>query len=430
VAKGKRSRPSNPPDAAPTLPLTPKPAPRRRLYQLLGLLGVVACVAIAWWSYEARRLPLPDVPTIDFAGVDPEVVNAIRTARSQVLEDRQSGDTWGRYGMTLQAHSYIVEAAICYGAAEQLDSNNPYWPYLHGTILQDGGDPVAALPLLSRAADLTEPTAPPRMLLADLLLELERLDEAAAEYQKGIDSDRNAAHAQLGLGQIAMARQQYKEALVHLQAVADNPFAQKRSCVLRITAYERLGQRESAQVERDKLAKMPTDDDPPWPDRGKEVMRSFQVGLRARLQRGPALLRQDPPQIKEAVAVMREATQLYPDSHLAWASLARMLAIDNDFAGADKAIHQAIDLAKTHPDHWIYLGILNQSQRQYRTAIDAFRQAVSLRSSDATAHFYIGECLEELDDRTGAANAYRAALHHRPDMQQARTRLAKLESKK
>jgi tetratricopeptide (TPR) repeat protein len=422
VAKANQAQPSN------TQPQQKEPvAPRkRRLYVLLAVLLALGGVGV--WVHHGRSPLLPDLPTIDIASADSEVADALSAARTDVAAHRQSGEAWGRYAMILHAHKYLTEAAVCYEAAGTLDEGNMLWPYLHGIILQSGGEPASALPYLGRAAALAPADAPPRLLLADLLQQLGRLDEAAAEYQQALTANRHDGHAQLGLGQVAVARKQYRDALRFLHVVQDNPYARKRACVLRLTVYERLGQPDAVDSERQRLAKLPKDaDDPPWPDFAKDTVLRLQVGLKARLQRAPHLLRQG--RVGEAVALLSETTRRYPDSDLAWATLGSALANGKDYARAEGAFKKAIDLAKENPDHWFNLGYFRQTHRQHQAAAAAYRHALHLRPTEAQTHFHLGECLEELHDRKNATDAFRSALRYRPDMEEARTRLRKLERK-
>ena len=75
-------------------------------------------------------------------------------------------------------------------------------------------------------------------------------------------------------------------------------------------------------------------------------------------------------------------------------------------------------------EHWFYVGIYRQEQRQFKAAAEAYRTTVELRPQDSEAHFRLGECLEASGDRKAAAEAFRQALRHRPDMAKARDRLA------
>ena len=118
---------------------------------------------------------------------------------------------------------------VCYGAAASLDPEVPRWPYLQGDLYSHGpGGPEAALPYFRLAASRTPPNSVAQVRLADVLLELGRLDEADAEYRKVLAASKNDALGQLGLAKLAVARKQYKESLEYLEAIADIPEHDKR----------------------------------------------------------------------------------------------------------------------------------------------------------------------------------------------------------
>jgi tetratricopeptide (TPR) repeat protein len=366
-----------------------------------------------------------DVPAIDVADADPEVANAITAARDAVVKKRTSAEAWGELALTLHAHNYLTEAAVCYAAAAELDPLNPHWPYLHGVILQNGPEPEAALPYLQRAADMCPPNSMPRLARADLLLDRGRLDEADAEFDRVLKAAPRDSHANLGKAQVAVARKEYKEALPYLQAVVDDLCARKHASALRVAALVQLNDTAGAETERERLATLP--DDLPWPDVSKDRVAAAHVGEHARLQKAAGLMQH--ARVAEATAVLRDVVQRYPRSDQAWAALAGALSAGADKAGAEAAIHKSIELAKDPSKHWYYLGLMHKTQGNHQQAVEAFRQALKLRPTDAATFFELGDCLHNLGDRTGAADAFRQALRYRPEMEDARQRLAVLESK-
>src|ERR1700730_18081049 len=113
--------------------------------------------------------------------------------------------------MVLHAHGFYDQAFVCYGVAAELDTQDPRWPYLQGLILMRGDDPFAAIPYLEKAAKLVPADSLPTAKLAALLMTQGRFDEAAARYEQVLRESPGAPYAQLGLAQLAMNRQQFKE---------------------------------------------------------------------------------------------------------------------------------------------------------------------------------------------------------------------------
>lgn len=422
MAKANPFKGNKPSGAAPPA----APGSRRRLRLLLLVLLVVGCSAGGYWVYEAWPPTLPDVPTVDLHGVDPEVAEAVAAARAAVVAEPRSIEAWARYAMTLDAHHYPAEAVICYSAACELDRSNPVWPYLQGTLLQSGPNPEAAVAPLERAARLTPHDSPaPRLRLADLLMDLGRIDEADKLYRKVLADNPGDMHAQFGLAQVCVDRHQYQEALRYLQAVAEYPQTQRRACALSAAAHERLGDHARAEQERRRLAELPAD--APWPDILDQIGQ-LRVGLHGRLLRSQSLFQEG--RKAEATALIEATVRKYPQSDQAWAAVAYSREMNKDLAGAEKALFMTIQLAPDRAVHHFTLGEFLLAQRRYAQAAAAYRKTIELRPVDADAYLKLGDCLQQQGNTGDAIEAYRQALHYRPDMTEAQARMQKLKDKK
>ncbi len=420
MAKGNRSKENRPPGAAAS---SAPPLSRRRLRLLLAVLLVVAGGAGGYWVYDAWPTTLPETPTIDLDGIDPEVAEALAAARAAVVAKPRSVEAWARLAMTLDAHHYPDAAVVCYGAVRELDRSNALWPYLQGVVLQSGSNPESALPPLERASRLAPSDSPmPRLRLADLLLDLGRIDEADKLYRKVLADNPRDVHAQFGLAQVCVDRHQHQEALRYLRAVAHDPQTQKRACALSVAVHERLGDRDRAEIERRRLTELPQD--PPWPDILDQVGQ-LRVGLHGRLLRAQMLVQEG--KNAEATALIDATVRKYPESDQAWAAAAYAREVNKDLAGAEKALHMTIQLAPERAVHHFTLGEFLLQHRRYTQAAAAFRKTIDLRPVDADAYLKLGDCLQRQGDHTGAGAAYRQALHYRPDMNEARLRLEKLK---
>ncbi|MBI3822293.1 MAG: tetratricopeptide repeat protein [Planctomycetes bacterium] len=396
----------------------------RRLRVLVAALVLVASGAGAWWIYRAWPATLPEVPVVDLTDVDPEVAEAISSARAALVKQPRSLEAWGKLGMVLHAHHFNEQAITCYAAAAALDRSNPTWPYYQGVLLQAGADPMAALPSLQRAARLAPRDTPtPRLRLAELLFELGRPDEAEKDFRMVHAGDAGNVRAVLGLAHVAMARKNYEDALEHLRPIAEDARVRKRAAALAAAAYLQLGMKDEARNAQGRLATLP--DDPPWPDL-LDPVNDLRVGLVGRLERAKSLVHHDP---NAAVALMDETVRRYPESDQAWVALGAAREFAKDFAGAEQAFEKSIALAPKRADHHFYLAEFLRGQKRFKEAADAYRKASELRPHDADTHLRLGECLQEVGDRPGAIEAYRAALRCRPDLVPAQMGLKKLTEK-
>jgi tetratricopeptide (TPR) repeat protein len=420
VAKASPSTASNATGAA-AAKVAPPFWQRRRV--VLGIVILVILAAGGFWGYMTW-IALPAIPEINLVDVDPEIVEAITKARADVVKTPRSEKAWGTLAMVLHAHGFYDQAFAGYAVAANLDAKDARWPYLQGLILKRGADPFAAIPYLEKAAELTPADSLATAKLAELLMTQGRFDEAAARYDQVLRETPNSPYAQLGLAQIAMSRQQFKEALRHVDLVAENPIFRKRAITVRIAALERLGNQAAADAERQRMLALP--DDAQWPDAGMEQVDRLQVGLNGRLKQVSQLAMRG--QLDAAVKLLKSTVKAYPNSHTALGFLGKALGDMKDYPGAEDAFQKAIALAPSidKAEHWYYVGVYRQEQRQFKGAAEAYRATVELRPQDAQAHFSLGECLEASGDRKGAAEAFRTALRHRPDMAKARERLERV----
>jgi Flp pilus assembly protein TadD len=82
---------------------------------------------------------------------------------------------------------------------------------------------------------------------------------------------------------------------------------------------------------------------------------------------------------------------------------------------ADVMLKKAAKLRPDASEVHLQTGILACRRARWRDAIEPLRRAVALDASNASAHYYIGEALNQTDDRTGALTAFLQAAELEPD---------------
>ncbi|MBC7855263.1 MAG: tetratricopeptide repeat protein [Pirellulaceae bacterium] len=326
--------------------------------------------------------------------------------------------------MVLHAHGFADAAHIGYAAAARLDPKNPRWPYLQGDLYLDGTiGPAEALPHFELAASLSPPESLARLRMAEMLLELGRLDEAEQEYRKVLAVQKQDPQAQLGLGRLAVARRQYRQALPYLQPAAEHPQVRKTACALLASVFDRLGERASADAARTRLAKVPPDqmrsDDPV-----NQVLQ-FEVGIRAELARAQALMEQE--RDSEMLAAVEDMVHRYPDSFEAWDALSVARGLADDPAGAERAARRSIQLVPKNAEAWLGLGKMMISQRRFNDAVEPLQRSIALNPRSGEAYFSLGKCRQGLGEFAAAAEAYRETIRHLPDHSAARQRLEEMQ---
>src|SRR5262245_49644969 len=184
-----------------------KPTPRarstRRRWIALGALALLAAVGVGVYLVCSPAKEEVEPPAPDLTGVDPAVSDLIADAQAQVRKSPKSGGAWGRLGLALHTHIFGNEALVCFARAEQLDPNNPRWPYFQA-LIHLAHDPPAALPKLRRAVELCrDETDGPRLRLAELYLRLGQEDEAREQFRGLSRSSSPHPRAHLGLARLA-----------------------------------------------------------------------------------------------------------------------------------------------------------------------------------------------------------------------------------
>jgi tetratricopeptide (TPR) repeat protein len=383
---------------------------RRR--RLVGALCAVALLlggtGVYYWYSRAHDRPRP--PTIDLEKADPAVARAIREATDAVRQAPASARAWGELGLVLSAHDFQAEADQCFVRAEELDPNDARWPYHQGTRLSVS-DPDAALRKLQRAAQLGDQRSQPAQLrVCELLLELDRFEEATAGFQQLLDSDASNPRAHLGLARLALIQGDLQASLKHLKSCVDSPFTRKAAQVLRAQVLERQGEKREAEQQLQQAGSFPAD--APWPDGFTDEIARQKTGESLRGHLADQLIERG--RTGEAIALLQKTARDYPRSARTWLCLGWAHNEEKSFVAAEKALRNALELSPELADAHHYLGIALAGQARFADAAAEFRKATGLKADHTEAYFNLAFCLERLDDLQGGIAALRQAVRCRP----------------
>ena len=280
------------------------------------------------------------IPVPDLDHVDPDVVEAIQTARDAVRAAPDSADAWGRLGNRYFVHDFLPEAARCFERAEALDPARTVWTYRHGLCHIDD-DPAVAARDFERCLETLETHAPAHENYAYVLRRLGREDEAMRHFERASELDPRAPQAETGLGQIELGRGELEKARVHLEAALarDPRFAAAHVALAQV--YLGLGRdeeaREHAELSRRLPQRVVREDvyaDPSLPP----------AGARARTAFGKQLERRG--QLDEAAEQFRIALRSNPDAYGARSGLASVLA---KLGRRDEAIELLLEAQRRNP---------------------------------------------------------------------------------
>jgi len=124
---------------------------------------------------------------------------------------------------------------------------------------------------------------------------------------------------------------------------------------------------------------------------------------------------------REAIAKMEPLVALHPDNYLLRQQFARLL-IPSDLARAQQEFQQLTQQLPNNGDIWLSLGIIALQREDQASARQAFETLIDLSQHLDTAHFYLGQLLEEQGELTQAAMHY-VQIHSGNNLFAAKLRL-------
>jgi Flp pilus assembly protein TadD len=366
-----------------------KTAPRAKLVRW-ACTGLAAVLVSGCPEPRRELLPLPAVDTSD---LEPSVRSALARAQAQfdsVAERkpkaRELADAYGELAMTYQAQSLVHPAEVAYANARTLAPDDKRWAYLLGHLYNDASRVPEAISNLEAALSIDRRDSPTLLSLGEAYLQHGDFDKARTMYER-LRSDADARAAALaGLGKVALATHQYKDAVGYFEeALKLSPGATRLRQPLAM-AYRELGDRAKAE----------------------QNLRQFDAGG---MEPGIVDPLADALNAKVAAsrALVRRGQRAGKAGRFDLAEAAFRAAVEADPTNAEAVENLGISLAN--------LGRLDEAQRQ-------LSQSISMDGNSALAHFSLAVVLDRQGLDQQAIDQYRAALERDPANLQARVYLA------
>jgi tetratricopeptide (TPR) repeat protein len=370
-------------------------------------------------------------PPLD--GTDPEVRAALVTARDAARAAPGSAAARGEYGLLLRAHGFHAAADDCFRTAAALDPADSRWPYLLGSRLALS-DPAAALPWLRQALDPGHPDAgyrsAARLRLAEVLLELDRTDEAEPLLAAAAAAEPRHPRVRYDLAALALRRGDGAGARRWLVEVTENPHARRKAAALLAALEQRAGNPTAAADWARHAAAGPPD--LPWPDPYVTEYLRREVGRKARIREAESLEARG--RHGEAVRLLEEVAADGSDP-VAIAALGIVLAKAGDYDRAEAVLREAarLDPSRVQPVYFLALVLEARAQRlalpvaaraAWAEAADAARRAVALKPDHGTARLTLGRALRKLGRTAEAIGELTEAVRCRPELAETHKALA------
>ena len=414
-------------------------------------LGAAASVLVAaFFVLRGVGPDLPDPPDPDLSGMEPEVAEVIRRARTGVLDDRDSPDRWAALGAAFLAHELHSEAASAYTAAGALVPDDYRFPYLRARSLWRV-DPELAEAAALEAIGLN-PSYIPAYLLAGQIAE-DRADPEAAKdhYRAALDrlgttrsAPANTAAASFRLGRLLAGDGNLEEALPLLeQAEALAPESGAVAAAL-ARVYRRTGDGEKARAAAERARSLDPDlmISDPLIDAvnnvaasviGKE-RRAFAAEGAGRPEVAERLLREmirsrpDAADLyynlgnnlsrqgrnDEALAAWAVALEKNPDHVAALINSSIVLAQSGNLGEAERRCVHALEIQPNHPGALSSLGSIAALGGRRADALRWFRRALEQEPERAGTHDSIAQVLAANRQFADAIRHFRIAVGKEP----------------
>ena len=367
-------------------------------------------------------LQLEPIPHPDLAGLEPAVAASLRDARA-VLEgllaapegalSAELAEVYGELGQLYHAHDFAAAATASYRNAVRLAPDEPRWTYLLALLDQAAGRLQEAADGYTRAVELRPDLVAALVHLGELRLAQDQPDEAERLFHRALAAARTAA-AYAGLGQAALSRRSYREAIAHFEAaLAAAPDADALHHPLAL-AYRGAGETERAREHLARAGSVGVRPPDPWLDELQQVAR----GERWHLLRGRVAFRKG--RFADAATEFRLAVAARPESAGARIALGAALAAAGDRPAALAELEAALRLEPQNGTAHYNLGsLLMAEEGRAAEAAEHLRAAVAADPGDGAAHNALGRLLDRAGKPEEALAHFTEAVEHLPADEQA-----------
>lgn len=381
---------------------------------------ILFVVIVAIWN--AWPEPMPRLPVIDLENAYPDVADSIREASKAAREQPRSGKAWGRLGMILMACGYGTDSIVVFAEAERLDPEDGRWPFLQGIELERT-DPDRAVACIERAIAAEPDRVLFRLRLAEMLIALGKLDEAQDPLQVARTLEPDNPRTQLAWARWEYRRGHLEQSLAHASRAAELRPDTRATHQLLARIHHRLNQPAAAARQLEVVQRLPARSII-FPDPITNELGLLRRDPGRALDHAQFLLEQQ--QTESAIRVLRGVVDRNPGVLAAQIELWRALLQAGKIVESEAALQAALGHHPGSPHLLLLRGIELFDAGQWGKATGWFKRSIAHQADNAAAHYHLGLCQAQQDDRSAAIGSLRAAVACEPDHARAHTALGKL----
>jgi tetratricopeptide (TPR) repeat protein len=359
---------------------------------------------------------LQPVAEVSVDTLDPDAREQLTEARRLVVDailqqhpDAELATAYGELAALYQVQHVYTAADLCYRNARTLAPDSFRWAYLHGYLASLNGETGLAIERYQQARALRPDYLAVTLRLADAWLDLNEQDKAQAAYRQ-VEHERGLqAAATYGLGQIALLRRRFPEAIDRFeQTLALQPEASRvhYSLAQALRAGDREEEaREHLQQLGDRL--------PAITDPLIDSLESLQQGSRVYFSRAmKASKKRDYASARDDFA---SGLEREPDNIEARISYARTLYLTD---AGEEATKQLEDVLSRDADNTLALflrGVIAEEAGEVELALDYYRHVLAREPGHAGANFYLANHYYRTGQPEKAVQHYEATLTADPE---------------
>jgi tetratricopeptide (TPR) repeat protein len=385
-------------------------APLRRCGRIFLLLLVTSAPL---YSQTTR---LVDLRSPDLSNLEESVRDQITAAQAALAAAAKSptlSADYGKLGELYHAYSLFSAARDCYLNANLLAPTDFRWIYLLAKLDQQEGRFDDAISRYRVARMLRPDYVAVPVNLGNIFLELNRLDEARESFSAALELDKNNAAAHYGLGQVAISKRSYPDAITHFEkTLAQVPGANRVHYALAM-AYRGLGDAEKAKAHLAQQGSVGVRVVDPLVDGLQDLI----TGERVYLARGKVAF--EARRYADAVNEFRKAVASKPDSGTARINLGAALTQVGDVNGAAQQFEEALRLDPGRVNAHYNLAVLLAGQNKHDEALTHLRSALTAEPNDLNARFLLARELKNTGRLDDALAEYGRVVQGDPNQEDA-----------
>jgi tetratricopeptide (TPR) repeat protein len=301
---------------------------------------------------------------------------AVKNSRST---DADLSEAYGLMGQTYHAYSLTAPARECYVNASRLAPRDFRWIYLIAKLDQQAGDVAAAIRGFKIVNSLRPDFVAAPVNLGNIYLELNRLDDAQLNFSNALAIDKSSAAAYYGLGQVALSKRNYAEAVSYFHKALELAPGANRIHYSLAMAYRGLGDAEKTKLHLAQQGIVGVRVADPLVDALQELVQ----GARVHLARGRIAL--DAKRYAEAVAEFRQAVAAAPENVTAHVNLGAALTQTGDLNEAMEQFEATLLIDPQNTTAHYNLAVLLANDNKHREAIVHLEAALTINPRDAGA---------------------------------------------